>query len=392
MRSFRNFRVKRSKRRINNRRVKSKRSFTNILSMRNSRRVRRVSSATSSGGFNSLARNLDRKKIIIMASAVFVFLIAFLFYNLPDSPESRVEKVAKLIELYEPAEAKTKITEYISNYNEKERLDIFSRLPFKVVKDNREWLVDLMNSTLPSWKQANCFNARYLLTEAELKEKQNMRVIKNLLPYQKEIVFNDLISFVKEIYSISKSTWKIDNENFYVVDNSLKAFINVDENGMKIEKFSIRLFDIQDSYLFDLEYDKDTLNITPSTDKFKDNGAFEFSEKLDFYEIERIVEYLKEAHDFDYFKYTVDISDSLINEPSNNKASVRYFNIIYNRSNVDILDNISNGRYVGSMIIKNKTIRKVSNEEKTDDGKSKEVVVKEIPVGGEVYINLFKKI
>ncbi len=319
------------------------------------------------------------KNIIIIVLVIVFALVIFFVFHVPDSPESRVKEISKIIEIYELEEAKDKVEEYFNQYSDEEKLEIFANLPFEVLKENRQWLVVMMNKSLPAWKEDDCFNARYLLTEFELEEKRNMRVIKNLDTFEIEQNYSDISILLKDIYKFSKDKWELRKESFYVVDNSLNVIMNYENDLLVLDEFEIKVFDIINSYIFNITYKDNILKIVPSVDKFEDNGAFELSEKINFYEIDRFLEYIKSFYDINTSTIKIVFSDKLIDAPiSVDEGNERvYLNILYNKSQIYELVDISDLRYIGSI--------RIVFEAKKPDTKSKEE-----PQNIEFMLNLFK--
>ncbi len=330
------------------------------------------------------------KNILIILLILSILIIIFFVFHVPDSTESRVKEISKIIEIYDDEEARAKVDEYFNKYSDEEKLEIFANLPFDVLKDNRTWLVSLMNKSLPSWKDDDCFNALYLLTEFELEERRNMHLIKNLDIFEIEKTYYDTNSLIDDIYVFAKEKWDVGSGDFYVLDNTLLVNMAYDGENFVLENFKVEVFEIQNSYKFDISYDGNKLQIKPYLDKFEDNGAFELSEKLEFYEIDRFVDFIDEYNTINSEKYSCVLSDKMIDKPINNsekEKNAQYLNIIYNRKNIYNLVDISDFRYIGS--IRLNFAESDENELKNTD-KSK-IIKKNKPNANDFILNLFKE-
>ncbi len=322
----------------------------------------------------------------------FVFIIAFtifFIFHVPDSAEARVKKLSKSIEFYEDVEAQSKFIDFMNKYNDAEKLDIFENLSFTVLKDNRVWLVETMNTVLPSWVDSDSFNAKYLLTELKLEEKRNMRVIKNIDVVKEKITLQTIDELLNELYKQGKVHWQVEAGDFYVVDNSLEASIKYQNGKYNLEKFKITLFEIQNAYLFEVEYANDILTITPSLEKIEDNGAFELAEKIKFYELARFKNYFEKNYSINTNTCFFTLSDTLLDKPKETTDAINYLDILYNRSQIDALIDISELRYVGSIKLD------FMNEELVEDVQNIGIVntppVNQI-IQKQILVNLFKDI
>ncbi len=196
------------------------------------------------------------RNFFIIFFVLVIACIIFFIFHVPDSAEARVKELSKTIEFHEAVEAQSRFIAFMKKYNDAEKLAIFENLSFTLLKDNRVWLVEAMNQVLPSWVDSESFNAKYLLTELKLEEKRNMRVIKNLDVVKKNIKLNTVEDLVDELYEQGKQNWQVEAGDFYVVDNSLQASVKYQLGKYNLEKFKITLFEIQNAYIFEVEYAK----------------------------------------------------------------------------------------------------------------------------------------
>ncbi len=330
-----------------------------------------------------------RNTVVILFILIFALLIFFIFH-VPDSTESRVNKLADEIALYEAIEAENRFINFMLQYENKEKLEIFENLPVSLIKDNRAWLVPAMNKTLHTWVDSTSFNARYLLTELKLEEKRNMRLIKNLNVVTSTKNLHSLPEIAAEIYQLGKEHWAIEEGDFYVLDDSLHAQIKYVEAAYNIEDFKVRLFEIQNSYVFDVEYKDGKMLITPSLEQFEDNGAYELAEKLGFYELERFKLYFEKKYSIQADGVQFKLSDKLLNKPVENKEkkikqqkNIEYIDVLYNREKIKKLENINDLRYVGSLAINYSLEKEPKKNKKTTDDNKEEFL-------NQFMINLFK--
>lgn len=296
------------------------------------------------------------KNYLLVAFILLFGLGAFFVFHVPDSVEARVNKLTEEISLNEKTEASAVFKKFMEQYEDKEKMAIFENLPFAVLKDNRDWLVATMNEMIPYWVESESFNAKYLLTELKLEEKRDKRVIKNLDRKKnrgKIVSFRDLID---KVYQNGKEHWNIEAGDFYVIDNSLSATIRQVDKKLEIESFKIQLFEIQNAYIFDVNYFDTTLTIRPSLKKFEDNGAYEFSEKLSFYELPRLKKYCSKLLGVESDHCVYILSDKLFGQPgsASGEGGNDYLNLKYNRREIELLQEIQELgelRYTGSLQI-----------------------------------------
>ncbi len=333
------------------------------------------------------------KKLRNFLIAIFIFVIAiiiFFIFHVPDSAEARVKELEKSIEFYEDVEAKSRFIEYMDKYKDEEKLEIFENLSFTLLKDNRVWLVEAMNQVLPSWVESESFNAKYLLTELKLEEKRNMRLIKNLDVVKIKKKINSFDELVNEVYKQGKDNWQVEAGNFYVVDNSLEISVKYQNQNYSLEKIKLTLFEIQDAYIFDLEYADSVLTIVPSIEKYEDNGAFELEEKLKFYELERFRKYFEKNYLVQTNTCLFSLSDSVMNKPADEKNNnIIYLNLLYNKSDIRTLVDIAELRYVASMKLDfiNELIGNDEQKKAKTKKQSKDLIIQK-----QILVNLFKDI
>ncbi len=333
---------------------------------------------------------MTRNKLLLIL-VLFLALIVFFIFHVPDSVESRVNELSKIIELNESSEAKGKFEDFMSKYNDEDKLAIFENIPFALMKDNRTWMVESMNESLPSWEDSESFNAKYLLTELKLEERRNMRVIKNIDEIKIKKSFNSINSIVDTIYVLGEENWDVKKGGFYVVNEGINLKLFYEKNGLDVKSFDFKIFDIENSYIFDVKYENSLLTISPTLDQYEDDGAYELGEKIKFYEVERFKEYFSEKYSLAPTVLSIEFSDDIFKKPedaSDDKAE--YMKILFNRSEIKELDSVRNLTYVGSMRIefmKEVTSQKENDkEEKKEDAQQKRELVSE----KSLYINLFK--
>ncbi len=330
------------------------------------------------------------RNFLIIFFLIIIALTIFFIFHVPDSAEARVKQLSKSIEFYEDVEAQSRFIDFMNKYDDAEKLDIFENLSFTVLKDNRVWLVEAMNTVLPSWVDSESFNAKYLLTELKLEEKRNMRVIKNLDVLKEKMVLNTIDDLVNEIYQKGKANWQVETGDFYVVDNSLEATVKYQNGKYHLEKFKITVFEIQNAYIFEVEYDGKMLTITPSADKIEDNGAFELSEKIGFYELARLKKYVEKKYNVKSNTCYFILSDKLLDKPKDeNNTTIDYLDILYNRNQIENLTDISELRYVGSM--KLDFINEITEEENQNLSTAKKQATMQ-NIQKQILVNLFKDI
>lgn len=296
----------------------------------------------------------EQKNKIFALIIILIFIITvFVIHTPEESVEGRINSIVEIFSFKEETDIKREFSNFLKPLSSKEKTIIFENLPFEIIKDNREWLINFLDEKIPEWKKIDCFNTTYLMTEVDLVEKQNMKVIKNLKTMDLKAEYKDFEKVLSDVYLVSEKNWKIKKGDFYVVDETFKGNITVVNGVSKIISFEIQLFLIDTGYKFDVFYKDGNLTIKPVDEKYNDNGAYEFSEKLNFYEYKRILEYINKNTAFKHKNVKVEFSDFYVNDNLEDgrkeNISKNYLDLLYNKKYISILKELGKNKYVGTL-------------------------------------------
>lgn len=341
---------------------------------------------------------MKRIKIFgIIIACTLVFFIVFFFFNVPEgSVEGRVSRVSEIFKYHENQDSVRLFKEYFEKYSKKERLEIFENMSFQVIKDNRIWLTKYLDGDLPEWRNLDCFNTTYLMTEVELDEKRNMRVIKNMKPATLKAAYSSYDEIISDVYSLAFKSWGVGKGDFYVVDGSLDAKLSFVDGKSTLNYLNIKVFSIETAYVFSLRYADSNLQLVPLDEKFDDNGAFELGEKLKFYECDRIFKYLKSTLKLMANNYTCILKDKYIDSKKTDSTAPlanEVIDLLYNRDFISRLDEKTSQKYVGSIVFEKASANEdaPSEDKEKQDEENKNLAVPN-KLDSQVYskVNLFK--
>ncbi len=332
--------------------------------------------------------NITRNKIIVTILVILIIVLGFSFHTPSTSLEGRINTVSEIFTRPDIVDVKRELKSYLDDLSSFQRLELFENLSFSLIKKHRSWLPGFLDEEISGWREKECFNTTYLMTEVALEEKRNMKVIKNMEPVQLKMKYQNLDDILDDVYALTEKSWSVKDGDFYVIDDTLKVKLRKSGGKSTLENFEIAVFVIDSGYKFEIEYRDETLVIMPLDEKVIDNGAYELREKIAYYEDDRIATYLMNKYGFSYTDYTLEYFDTYLNptSDSSNKDSIssKYLDILYNRDYISILEDLGQNKYVASIRYTFDNV--VIIAESSSEEKQKENVEKKM-----IYsINLFK--
>lgn len=347
------------------------------------------------------------KTLIMLGLAFFVLVIVFFIFYVPGgSVEGRVNGLSQIFNRKESADISFELVEYLGTFEPEERAEIFNKIPFKIVKENPELLINVFDESYPDWKELNSFNSNYLMTEVELIAKQNASPIKNTEPIKLKVSYNDLALMSTDIKSIFSKVWNIDDRSVFVVDNTLKCEMRIAKGETKVLKLEVEVFDIKTGYVFHLIYSGEHLEIKPENRKIEDDGAFELSEKIGVYDYKRLKNFISSHYKLRFEEYSLLFDDSFIDKKiSTNEneeglsAQAGHLDVVIYSDLIKILDldKDKNVGYAGSMrfrpisgVIKSKQEGEADGENQEGRERQKQEESSQYSYEKEISLNLFK--